>query len=84
MQKKEIYNNNKFQTDSPQEITYISVPKKSLSECYYIAEMYNSCIEADNLIFPFSSYKKCLDETNALFLCDKIEKYNALDQDVVS
>ena len=45
--------------------------------------MYNTCIDADNLVFPFSDYNKCLDIKNGMFLCEKIEKYTSPEREIV-
>jgi len=82
MQKKEVQNNEDMYHSS--QITFQFIPRKFQKDCLYITEMYNLCIDADNLVFPFSNYKKCIEPNNALFLCDKIEKYNKGEQDIVT
>ena len=37
--------------------------------------MYNSCIDADNLLYPYSNYRRCFIPENTLYFCNKAALY---------
>jgi hypothetical protein len=65
-------------------IEYSQIKEEEKHYCEYITQMYNTCIDADNLLFPHSDYNKCFSENNSIYFCNKIEKYNDKEKELVS
>jgi hypothetical protein len=62
---------------------YSSIRENERRECEYVAEMFNACIDADNLLFPNSNYKKCFASYNTMYFCNKLERNSNADKELV-
>lgn len=55
---------------------YITLADGVLNTCEDIVDVYNSCIEADNLLFPNGNYERCFNANDNLYKCNALGKYN--------
>jgi hypothetical protein len=62
---------------------YSTIRENQRQECEYVTEMYNACIDADNLLFPYSDYKKCMSFYNPMYYCSKLVPYSKDEKDLV-
>ena len=62
---------------------YSMIKEEDRPHCEYITEMYNACIDADNLLFPDSNYKRCFTIDNAMYFCNKVEKLSSEESKLV-
>ena len=60
---------------------YITLANGVLDTCEDIVNVYNSCIEADNLLFPNGNYEKCFNANNNLYKCNELGIYNQKEID---
>ncbi len=63
---------------------YSTIRENQRQDCEYVTEMYNACIDADNLLFPFSDYKKCMSFFNPMYYCSKLVQYSPDEKDLVN
>jgi len=63
--------------------TYLYSTVGDKKTCRYLVDLYNTCIDADNLLFPNSNYQKCFYQKNAFFFCNKQERYTFEQYDLV-
>jgi hypothetical protein len=69
--------------DQQLSIQYTKIREEDIKKCHIITEMFNSCIDSDNLLYPYSNYKKCFYSNNAMYLCNKVERYSQEDYEIV-
>ena len=52
--------------------------------CEKSVEVYNTCIDSDNVLFPNSNYMRCFDPRNALYVSSEIEHLTEKEKDLCS
>jgi hypothetical protein len=52
--------------------------------CEKTVEVYNACIDSDNLLFPNSNYMRCFNPKHALYINSEIEFLNETEKDLCS
>lgn len=62
---------------------YSTIKESDKTNCKYITQMYNACIDSDNLLYPFSDYKRCFNKNNAMFFCNKLGTYTDQEKKIV-
>ena len=61
---------------------YTALQDDMIETCLDVVSVYNSCIDADNAVYPGNNYEKCLDFGNEIYKCNKAEKYFFREKDM--
>lgn len=64
-------------------VQYSTIVDNQRDNCKKVGEMYNTCIDADNLIYPNSNYRKCYSKSNTIYSCNKVERYSDQEKEIV-
>lgn len=64
-------------------IQYIKLLEKDRKKCEDIAKLYNTCIDADNSLFPESNYNRCFSADNMLYMCSELDRYESDESRIV-
>ena len=64
-------------------VEYSRIKESDRENCKIISEMYNNCIDSDNLLYPNSNYERCFSSSNVMYLCSKLSKYSEEESDIV-
>lgn len=73
----------KIVNENGTEVEYSSIKEDLREECELVTEMYNTCLDSDNLLYPNSDYRKCFSVNNALYFCNRMEIYNSTEKEIV-
>ena len=55
-----------------------------IPNCERIVDVYNTCLDSDNILYPDSNYKRCFNPRNVLYVCSEIEKLDKIEQNLCS
>lgn len=50
----------------------VTLESDTYETCRNIVNVYNSCVDSDNLLYPSNNYEKCFEPSNALYQCTKV------------
>ena len=53
-------------------------------KCENIIDVYNACIDSDNVLFPNSNYMRCFDPRNSIYVSSEIELLTKRESDLCS
>jgi hypothetical protein len=65
-------------------IQYTKILDKDRKTCEAVTQLYNLCIDSDNMLYPESNYQRCFSPENALYMCSKFDKYDEKDSKQVN
>jgi len=49
-----------------------------------VVDLYNTCIDSDNVLYPHSNYRKCFSPKNTVYVCSKISLLSAKEKNICS
>ena len=65
----------------------VTLESDTYETCRNVVNVYNSCVDSDNLLYPSKNYEKCFEPSNALYQCNKVmyfeEKEKKICEDYV-
>jgi len=56
--------------DGGEDTIYINIKDSDQEDCLKILDMYNLCIDTDNILYPNSKYQRCFNEKNDISSCN--------------
>jgi hypothetical protein len=62
---------------------YIHIPTAKRDSCQNIIKRFNMCIDSDNLLYPYSNYRKCLTPNNRLYECNSVSTIKERENKIV-
>ena len=64
-------------------VEYSRIKESDRENCKIVTEIYNNCIDSDNLLYPNSNYQRCFSTSNVMYLCSKLSKYTEEESNIV-